>query len=257
MGPETKAAHTIRRSAIQNTAGRTLFRSERIRESEENGLARFEEKVDKEGYGGIVVLKHFSLKDPPQALKDIVFGSSVLRGKEVVVPAARHQVYPGLRQFARLFGVTIDPIVTERTVERAIEKEKPIPKIDEGRDQFVKDALDHLKRGQLVALAPEGTRRPNLEPYPKSSIGSLLGAARLAKAKVAVLFVDFRVAGQEEGYWDRSGFNPLKKYEARIGRCLTAEEMLQMANGSFKQIDEGVVLPEMRRAAAIVKPSKS
>src|SRR4029078_4724124 len=139
--------------------------------------------------------------------------SPVLRGKEMVVPNAEHQIYPGVPLAGRLLGIKIDPIVTERTVERALEKGKPAPVLDTGKDEFVKDALDFLKRGQLVAIAPEGTRKTNLEPYPKNSIGSLIGASKLARAKVAVLFVDLRVAGKEEGYWDRKGFNPLKKYE--------------------------------------------
>ncbi len=258
MSPETKPdTHILRRRATKAVLGSLLFRSEIITGQQSNGFADFENKI-LGGYGGIIVLKHFSLKDPPQVIKDIIFSSPILIEREVLAPNALHQIYPGVMLIGRILGIKIDPIVTENTVTKARERGKAvIPELNEGSKEFVRDAIDYLKRGQLVVIAPEGERRNNLEPYGKNSIGALLGAARLAKANVALLTVDLRVAGAGEGYWNRSRFNPLAKYEVRIGRCLTGGEVLSMANGRWRDIDEKVILPEMRRTAAIEKPNRA
>ena len=233
-----------------------VLRSEIITEPGENGMFRFEGMI-LEGYGGVIILKHFSLKDPPQVIKDIVVSSDALIQREVLAPNALHQIYPGVRPFARMLGVKIDPIVTKNTVTRAQERGKAvIPELNEGSKEFVRDAVDYLKRGQLVVIAPEGERRNNLESYGNNSIGTLLGTARLARANVALLTLDLRVAGVRAGYWDRSWPNLLAKYEVRIGRCLTGDEIISMANGRLRDIDEKVILPEMRRTAAIARLSR-
>lgn len=253
MNTESKGAHTIRRKVVVGTLGPTLFRSETLVEPETNGFADFESKVA-EGYGGIIVFKHFSLKDPAQVFKPI-FSSPVLREKEFVIPSAIHQTYPGMVGFSALVGVKIDRVVTKRSVEKALEKGKPAPVLNEGSEEFVRDAIDYLKRGQLVVVAPEATRKNTLETYGTNSVGTLLGAARLARAKVAVICLDMRLAGRKEGYWDKSGPNLLNKYELRFGRMLTGDEIIAMAGNKYRDVDEKVIVTEMQRTAAIPRPN--
>lgn len=256
MSPESKPnAHILRRRAIGAVLGPVVFRSETIMEPGQNGMRDFEDKL-LEGYGGIIVLKHFSLKDPPQVMKDIVFSSPVMRSREVIVPNALHQIYPGLIGFARFLGIAIAPIVTENTRKRAEQKGKPVPELNGGLAEFTRSALSVLSRGGIVALAPEAERRSSLEPYGKPTIGLiLLAAQRLKIEDIALLSIDLRLVGRE-GYWGKKGFNPLDKYEVRIGRTLTMQEVVAMANGRTRDIDEKVILPEMQRTAAIPRPSR-
>jgi len=240
------------RGATRALTGSTVFRSERIIEPGTNGLSDFEEKIS-EGYGGVIIMKHFSLKDPPQAIRDIVFSTPTLIRKRVLAPNAQHQIYPGVKMMGRIMGVKIAPIVTENTVKKALKRGKPTPTLNEGSVEFVREAVDYLRQGQLVVIAPEGERRDNLEPYTKPTIGLLVaGAQRDGVNEIMFLTVDLRVAGSD---YSRRGFNLLSRYEVRVGRALSLDQMMELAGGSLRKIDSAV-LEEMRQTAAIPKPNR-
>lgn len=232
-----------------------LFRSEVIT-GEEGGIEKFEGLL-LEGYGGIILLKHFSLKDPPQIVADTVIASKVMVRREVLTPTARHQVYPFVQRFASILEIKIDPIVTDNTIKRAKEKGKTPPQPNEGLKEFTSDATDLLRRGGILYIAPEGERRSNLEEYPNRTIGTLLATLkRVGATNVAFLFVDLRLAGRKNDYWNKKWFNLLNKYEVRIGRTLTFDQVMEMAGGKFGNVDNHVIFPEMMRTAAIPMPNR-
>ena len=231
-----------------------FLRSDIIKDPECDGLADFE-KMLLEGFGGVVVFKHFSLKDPPLILKEIASLSKVVKRRNIIAPTSSHQVLPGEMAVTNALGIKVDKIVTENTVRKAIRQGKPAPTLNEGSAEFVREAIDYLRRGQLVVIAPEGERRDNLEPYAKPTIGLLAaGARRRGVNNIAFLFVDLRLAGREENYWGKKGFNLLNRYETRIGRALTLDQVMEMAGGEFDNVDSDVILPEMQRTAAIQRP---
>ena len=231
-----------------------FLRSDAIKDPECDGLADFE-KMLLEGFGGVVIFKHFSLKDPPLILREIASLSKVVRGRTIIAPTSAHQVLPGEVAAAGMLGIKLDKIVTRNTVEDARRKGKPEPVLNEGAAQFILDALDTVSRGGILFIAPEAERRDNLEPYKSRTIGTLLVAARRkAVNNIAFLFVDLRLDGREENYWGKSWFNPLNKYEVRIGRALTLPQVMETA-GKIAHVDEKVIFPEMQRTAAIPTPS--
>ena len=237
-----------------------LLRSDIIKDPECDGLADFE-KMLLEGFGGVVVFKHFSLKDPPLILKEIASLSKVVRRRNIIAPTSSHQVLPGEMAVTNVLGIRIDIIVTENTVKKAVRQGKPVPKLGEGNEQFIRDAVEIVRQGGILFIAPEGERKPNLKPYyeraegqtPKRPVGFFLAAARGSNVEnIAFLFVDLRLSGRED-YWGKSSFNALDKYEVRIGRALTLRQVMEIA-GKAGDVDEKVIFPEMQRTAAIQKP---
>ena len=251
---ETAAYPTPLRREVARIILSPFLRSDVIKDPQFDGLADFE-KMLLEGFGGVVVFKHFSLKDPPLILKEIASLSRVARRRNIIAPTSSHQVLPGEMAVTNALGIRVDKIVTENTVKKAVRQGKPAPILNEGSAEFVREAVDYLRRGQLVVIAPEGERRDNLEPYTKPTIGLLVaGARRGGVNNIAFLFVDLRLAGREENHWGKKGLNLLNRYETRIGRALTLNQVMEMAGGKFSNVDSDVILPEMRRTAAIQRP---
>lgn len=253
MGPvEARRPFTplLRRAAEKLTS--PFLRSEVIT-SEVCGMEKFEQLL-LEGYGGIILLKHFSLKDPVQIIRDTLRNKALIR-REALTPVATHQVYPLLKSVAGMLDIKIDPIVTDNTVRRFREKGRASPGLNEGLRDFTADAIGMLRRGAILYMAPEGERRDHLEEYSNRPMGTLLAALKRAGlSNVIFLFVDTRLAGREENYWGKRGLNLLDRYETRIGRALTLDEVMEMAGGKFGNVDSDVILPEMRRTAAIQRP---
>lgn len=240
----------LRRVAEQLTS--PLLRSEVIT-GEEDGMRKFEQLL-LEGYGGIILLKHFSLKDPFQIIRDTLRSKTLIR-REALTPMALHQAYPLLKGVAGILGIKIDTIVTYNTVERFKEQGKTSPSLNEGLRDFTADAIGTLRRGGILYIAPEGERKNHLEQYSNRTIGTLLAELKRAGlSNVVFLFVDLRLAGREENYWGKKGFNLLNRYVTRIGRALTLDQVMGMAGGKFGNVDSDVILPEMRRTAAIQHP---
>lgn len=258
---ETATYPTPLRREVARLMLSPFLRSDIIKDPECDGLADFE-KMLLEGFGGVVVFKHFSLKDPPLILKEIASLSEVVRGRHIIVPTSSHQVWRGEVRLARMLGIQLNKIVTENTVKKAVRKGKPEPKLGEGNTQFLRDAVGIISEGGILFIAPEGERKPNLKPYyeraqdqtPKRPMGFFVTAARRSNVEnIAFLFVDLRLTGREN-YWGKNSFNPLNKYEVRIGRALTLRQVMETA-GKIGDVDEKVIFPEMQRTAAIQRPA--
>ena len=242
----------LRRVAEQLTSP---FLGSEVITGEEDGMKKFEQLL-LEGYGGIILLKHFSLRDPFQIIRDTLRRKALIRRK-ALAPMALHQVYPLLKSVAGMLEIKIDPIATDNTVNKFIEKGKTPPSPNEGLRGFTADAIGMLRQGGILYIAPEGERKDHLEQYSNRTIGTLLAELKRARlSNVAFLFVDMRLSGREENYWGEKGLNLLDTYETRIGRALTLDQVMEMAGEEFGNVDSDVILPEMRRTAAIPRPSR-
>lgn len=248
----------LRRQAAR-WLGSRILPSEVVRESERNGLSEFEHKIE-EGYGGIVIFRHFSLRDPFQVVQDVIFSSPVLKERKVLFPKAEHQVYPGLSQLGRFFGIEIAPIVTGNTVEHAREKSRLEPRLNGGLSQFKSKAVDLLRKGGIVAIAPEGERRKTLAPYEKHAIGLLLLALERARVENVVLTcIDLRLASKN-GCRTKRGLNLFNQYQVRVGQAFTMQDILKTAEvigvKAFRMVDE-IIFAEMQRTAQLPKPNQA
>lgn len=246
-----------------------LLQSEIINRPGEDGLFDFENFL-LGGFGGVVIVKHFSLRDPLQTIKDILVASDIIRQREILAALARHRANVVAMLPSKLIDLKVRTIVTQNSLDDAVKKSiYPLPKLNEGVPVYIRDALEVISNGGVVPVAPEGERRDNLELYAPSSlhrtkkerenhkirtIGTMLAwAQRLGVENIAFLFVDLRVSGKDRGYWESGWFNLGHKYEIRIGRVLTSKQIMEMADGNIRLVDRDVIHHEMLSTALIAK----
>ncbi len=224
----------------------TVFRSERTDNG--HGIDKAKE-VLRQGNGLIIVINHFSLKDPPQAINE-VFLHREMGSKKVVAPVAYHMDKDWYHKLGKIIGVTLTPVVTENSVK---EGKNNGHKLNEGKIEYLNESTQLLKKGGVVVLAPQGTRMSYLGQPDKPIIGTIMaGAKKNGLEKFAFLFMGFRVEGVDN-YSDKKvrGFNLLKKYGINIGACLTNHELMEKAGGDFRAVDR-IAYEELRK---IVPPN--
>lgn len=228
------------------TLSPTIFRSERTDGS--CGLDKAKELL-KQDNGLVVVINHFSLKDPPLAINE-VFLHREMGSKKVVAPIAYHMDHGLYHMLGKLIGVTLKPIVTENTIKAGKNNGQ---KLHEGKGKHIAESMDLLKKGGIIILAPQGTRMPYLGQPDKPIIGTLMaGAKRNGLEKFAFLFMGFGIKGLEDYSTEKTrGFNFFSKYIVNIGACLTKGELMEKAGGDFRAVD-GIVCEELRK---IVPPN--
>jgi hypothetical protein len=184
-------------------------------------------EMSKNGKGLIIVINHPTGKDPEQALYEI-FRHSILDTKKVITPIAYHIdnfLYPILKP---LIGLTRKPIVTESTIKKGKNKGH---KLNEGMTEYFDEAIEGLKKGEIVVVAPQGERMSHLGEPDKPTIGRFMaGAKRKDLNDYAFLFIGFGIEGVSD-YSNKklTGLNLFKRYTTNIGSCLTSEEILVRA----------------------------
>lgn len=233
------------------TLSPTILRSETIDNNRSIDKAK---EVLRSRNGLIVVINHFSLKDPPLAVNE-VFLHREMGSKKVIAPIAYHMDKDLYHWLGKPMGVVLKPIVTENTVK---ENKNNGHELNEGKAEYLDESIKLLKKGGVVVLAPQGTRRGTLGYPDKPNIGTLI---RMAEKKgignFAFLFMGLSIEGVDD-YSDKKvrGFNPLKKYRINIGACLTKDELLEKAGGNVRAVDRivyeelGKLVPDSYKKAA-------
>ncbi len=199
----------------------------------------------KSGKGLIVIINHFSLKDPPQATNEL-FHHTVTGSKRIIAPIAFHRDNPWLHRIGKIFGHDLAPIVTENTIR---EGKNDGHKKNDGIGEYIAESTKLLKKGGIVILAPQGTRMPRLgQPDPNNlAVGSLMASARKNGVKDYVfLFMGLGIQNTDRYSQKTRGFNPFKKYTLNVGACLTSEEILIRAGDNFRNVD-AVIFRELDR----------
>lgn len=223
-----------------------VFRSEKTDNA--NGIEKAKELL-KKGYGLIVVINHFSLKDPPLAINE-VFLHREMGSKKVIAPIAYHMDNTLYHKLGKLIGVVLKPIVTENTVR---EGKNNGHELNEGKREYLDECIKLLKKGGVVVLAPQGTRMPYLGQPDKPIIGMIMAKAKKGGVeRFAVLFMGFSIEGVDD-YSDKKvrGFNPFKKYSVNIGACLTNQELMEKeAGGNIRAVDK-IVYEELSKIVPI------
>lgn len=206
---------------------RSIFRGESI-DAIEGGLKRAED-LNEEGYGLIMLILHFSRRDPMQAMNEII--RSKMRDREISGPIAAHQTVHGIATWiARRMGINMDTVVTKQTNEKARINGKPERMVGYGSLKYMRNAKEALLNGGVMVVAPQATRETTLEYDGQKTVGGLLNFAvlRPGNEKVAMHFVSFGIDGTDD-YGEKSGFNLRDKYQVTHGPTFTVEEALAEA----------------------------
>lgn len=193
------------------------------------GGLRRAESLARAGYGTLVLMNHFSLRDGLQVLH-LVYGSEALRRRPTLAPAASHHLGgPLLPALADAVGIRLLPITTTEAVQ------------DQGLDPasgvsplaYARQAIGTLRGGGIVLLAPQAGRRPVLGEPRMRPVSLLLAQARRQRVRdVALFFVGLGIAGENDYTLENvGGLNPGRRYEVRIGHTYTLDEALECAGG--------------------------
>lgn len=220
-----------------------VLRSERAKTDNDHGVDRAKEVLG-QGNGLIIVINHFSLKDPPLAANEI-FHHREMGSKKVIAPIAYHMDKSLYHWLGKLIGFKLVPIVTENTVKEGKNNNR---ESFEGKGKYLNASLNLLRQGGIVILAPQGTRQGTLGEPDKPSVGTLIRLARKKGVKnFAFLFMGFGIKGLDDYSTEKTrGFNFFSKYIVNIGACLTNQELMEKAGGDFRAVD-GIVYEELRK----------
>ena len=187
------------------------------------------------GYGTLVLMNHFSLRDGLQVLH-LLFSNGTLCRRPTLAPAAVHHLQgSSLPRLADRVGVRLLPIATPESVERhGLSPGSGVSPLC-----YARQAITTLDVGGIVLLAPQVGRRPALGT-PRSRPVSLLMAQahRRHVHDIALLFVGLGIEGETDYRLDRvGGLNLCRRYEVRIGHTFTLDEALEAAGG-LRQLDD-------------------
>lgn len=199
--------------------------------------------VLKRGAGLIIIINHFSGKDPIQAIRE-VFRYPVMNDKKIIVPIAVHTDNPIVHVVGKITDTTPKPIVTQKTIDAGKNNGRPL---NDGMKEYLEDSISLLKKGGIVVLAPQGTRMPRLGQPNSPTVGTLMAAAKRNKLEnYAFLFIGFGMR-EVDDYSKKTKLNPRDRYTVNIGALLMSDEILARAEGKFKNVD-AVIYDELRKA---------
>lgn len=221
----------IARKFSTGVLGHTILRAETTDSNHSIDKTR---ELLKNGYGLIVIINHWSLKDPPIII-DELFRLEDFRNRMIVVPIAYHMDSSILRKFFKINGVTSKPIVTENTVTKGKNNGR---ELNDGMIEYLDESIKLLKNGGIVVMAPQGTRMSHLGEPNKTTVGTFMAKARgKGLENYAFLIVGLGIK-DVDNYSKKSGLNLLNKYTVKFGPCLTGEEVLTEAEKMAEKSEE-------------------
>ena len=203
---------------------------------EERGLDTAEALLC-EGYGLLVIMNHFSLRDAPQALV-LLCRSRVMRQREIVAPVALHQYrrhMTPVRLCAALFDIRLSPVVTPRTDPHLYNAAA----LRHTLKSYIAGATSVLQSGGIVLLAPQAGRESQLGAPAGHPVAQLLRRLPASEVpKVALMFVGFGISGEDDySLQNAGGVNLGRHYQASVGATVTVQQALQEAGG-LRRVDE-------------------
>lgn len=193
-----------------------------------NGMKRAEE-LHKEGYGILALITHFSRRDPIQAM-DVFMKSPEFRDTPITGPIARHQTVRGLvPPVGSRLGVEMYPVVTKQTLERQLTVGNPENlTLGQGTFGYIKAATRALQNGELVIMAPQGTREHHLQHNGQDSVNGLLRIASKKAPNIAIHLMSFGIPGTTD-YSEKKGFNFFRSYDVYHGPTFTLDEAVRLS----------------------------
>jgi len=244
--------------------------------SEEDGGIKRAKELLRLGYGGIVTINHFALRDSVEMLACSslacreIFNAPIIApvemGQSIQLPFITSVVGP-------LLGMSFYPVANGDTMEKiAHGKLSPYAaggrkiKEGDGTGAFLPAAMQALRNGGLVELAPQLGRRNKLQILPNPAgddlkkiqgpIDTLLGRSRTTPKKVFFLTLSlsliknqkigprgiFRGDYSDINYSNHNGILLGQKFQIVLGPTLTHAEMIELAKRMNMTVDQITLL---------------
>ncbi len=194
-----------------------------------------------EGKGVVIIFTHFSFRDGPQIIKDLISQHDGFSQKRYLNPVSAHQYNTHLGAASELFGGTLQPIINDSSMQ----KKKFEKTTDEERrksyEALMRKSKEALQNGETVAIAINASRQPFLV---MDDLQRPLGAFIASMKREGV--TDFGILEvamsleKTKRYNKRTAgtFNLGKKSKLQVGNFYNASELLSQT--SFKTIDKKI-----------------
>ncbi len=192
-------------------------------------------KLINEGYGLIVLGAHFSRREGFElAIRPARYIKEILQGP-IVLPISLHQDVHSKRLLdfvSHICAYTLAPVVNEDAMNRAQEIEALIGreiKLGDGVFHYARMVNQAIKKRGTAGMAPQAGRRDTIElSQAKSKPLELLLRMMKDNSKTAFLFMPMSPWKSVDYSKTHNSYNFGKKYDIRIGPCLTYDEMIKM-----------------------------
>lgn len=217
----------------------------RLNVSEENHQAL--NHLLKENTGLVVVTPHFDRGDIIRVFEALLLSFPKIRKKKMIVPVAAHQINsPGLKQLSKFADITFSSIITRDTVQkqkRLGTQQDNHKRQGEGNREYAQSAIEIIKAGGTIVVAPQGGRRDMLKLFEGNPIRTTDTFLRRAGAEnFSYVFLGLerkRLFGKKEtDYAKRRGMNPLHRYEITLGEIVSSQELRKKAQNNNLTVDE-------------------
>ncbi len=205
----------------------------------QDGIKRAD-KLANQGCGILSAFTHFCSRDIFEMLARPLGASRVLFPRHVVASVEWSHYYERTmpRVLAWLTGITLVPIVNDRTIEKRknYDAQKHLLQLGHGQLEYFRIARRALKEGGLVLVSPQQGRRSRLELSDKEPIRFLLGKGQELE-QVAILFLGLSLRN-EVNYSKRTLMNFGRTYDVALGPTLTRDELVKLGQETARSIDD-------------------
>jgi hypothetical protein len=186
------------------------------------------EEMLEQGNGLIVLMNHFSLRDPLQ-VTSWLFRNKVTGRRPIIAPVAYHRHDLILRFLCYLMAIETYPIATLKTIRLGYD----VPERGAAVQTYLESAVSALEAGSIVFIAPQGGRKSRLRAPVGHPVGSII---TLAEQKCihnyGILILGLSVPGATS--YDQAsvrGLNVFRKYGLGISQPYRADEAVELAGG--------------------------
>src|SRR3989344_4326343 len=180
--------------------------------------------ISQEGLGFIVTTNHFCRDDFKRTL-GVLLRQEALAQKRVTIAIGLHE-FPTYEPFAIAAGITTYPVTTQGSIDALGSKAPPL---GTGMEEFMGAAVETLKQGNLVIMAPQGGRRPRMTRSEGRILQTLFGDAEDEGVEFGVLFAGIGIKGQ--GDYANRDYHYGETFVLRFGRAYTNIELISTIEG--------------------------
>jgi len=186
------------------------------------------EEMLERGNGLIVLMNHFSLRDPLQ-VTSWLFRNKVTGRRPITAPVAYHRHDLLLRFLCYLMAIEIYPIATLKTIRLGYD----VPERGAAVRAYLESAVNALEAGSIVFIAPQGGRKSCLREPVGHPVGSIISLARQKRVhNFGILILGLSVPGVTS--YDQAsvrGLNVFRKYGLSVSHPYRADEAVELAGG--------------------------
>lgn len=176
------------------------------------------------GLGFVVTSNHFCRDDFQRTLAVLLKQGSLER-KRVAIALGVHE-FDTYEPFAIAAGIDVFPVTTQGTIDVLGNKTEAL---GTGMEEFMVGAVEALRQGNLVIMAPQGGRRPRLSRSEGKILQTLFGDTEDAGVEFGIIFTGIGIDG--EGDYCNRNYHYGERFILRFSRAYRDKTLIAAIEG--------------------------